>query len=205
MAADTDSLSPDEIPLFPLNTVLFPDGPLSLRIFEPRYLDMVRRCLRETRGFGVVLIREGGEVGPAEFESVGTLARIVDFNTLPGGLLGLTTVGERRLRVRENRRLRDGLNVGAVEWLESERTYSLPPEYAHLPGILDSLLREVDGLYSSLERRPDDATWVGYRLAELLPLTLPSRQFCLELEDPLRRLQLLSALVKPASPPTAVS
>ena len=203
MAADTLPASPDEIALFPLNTVLFPGGPLPLRIFEPRYLDMVRHCLREERGFGVVLIREGSEVGPAEFEPVGTLARIVDFNTLPGGLLGLSNVGERRFRVRERRRQRDGLNVGAVEWLDAEPAHALPSEYGHLPGILDSLLRESADLYGQVERRPDDATWVGYRLAELLPLTLPSRQFCLELEDPLRRLQLLSALVRPASSTTA--
>jgi hypothetical protein len=193
----------DEIALFPLNTVLFPGGPLSLRIFEPRYLDMVRHCLREQRGFGVVLIRDGSEVGPAEFEAVGTLARIVDFHTLADGLLGLSNLGERRFRVRKHRRLRDGLNVGAVDWLEPEPAHPLPSEYGHLPAILDSLLREAGELYGQVERQPNDASWVGYRLAELLPLTSPSRQFCLELEDPLQRLRLLSALVKPVPPDAA--
>src|SRR6185295_8191885 len=87
-----------ELPLCPLNSVLFPGGPLPLRIFEPRYVDMVGTCLREQRGFGVVLIREGSEVGAAEFETLGTLARIVDFHMLSDGLLGLTTIGERRFR-----------------------------------------------------------------------------------------------------------
>ncbi|HEY7377666.1 MAG TPA: LON peptidase substrate-binding domain-containing protein, partial [Steroidobacteraceae bacterium] len=110
MSAATPDKPIEEIALFPLNTVLFPGGPLPLRIFEPRYIDMVRRCLREQRGFGVVLIRSGNEVGPAEFESVGTLARIVDFHALSDGLLGLVNVGERRFRVISRRRQDDGLN-----------------------------------------------------------------------------------------------
>ena len=87
------------IALFPLNIVLFPDGPLPLRIFETRYVDMVRRCLREDHGFGVVLIREGNEVGPAETYDVGTIAKITDFNQLPDGLLGLSCVGQQRFRI----------------------------------------------------------------------------------------------------------
>ncbi len=81
------------IPLFPLNIVLFPDGPLPLRIFETRYVDMVRTCMREDRGFGVVLISAGLEAGPAETYDVGTTAKITDFHQLPNGLLGLSCVG----------------------------------------------------------------------------------------------------------------
>ena len=194
--ADSPGKATEEIALFPLNTVLFPGGPLPLRIFEARYVDMVRECLREQRGFGVVLIRVGSEIGPAEFETVGTLARIVDFHALADGLLGLTTIGERRFRVHAHQRRRDGLHVGEVQWFEPETPQPLPSEYRHLPPVLESLLGEASELYASVERRPDDASWVSCRLAELLPLTLPSRQFCLELEDPLQRLQLLSALIK---------
>ena len=89
----------NSIALFPLNIVLFPDGPLPLRIFETRYVDMVRRCMREARGFGVVLIREGSEVGPAETFDVGTMAKIVDFHQLSDGLLGLSCVGGQRFRI----------------------------------------------------------------------------------------------------------
>jgi hypothetical protein len=196
-AATPDKLV-EEIALFPLNTVLFPGGPLPLRIFEPRYIDMVRRCLREQRGFGVVLIRSGNEVGPAEFESVGTLARIVDFHALADGLLGLVNVGERRFRVISRRRQEDGLNLGDVAWIEAEAAVQLPPELRHLPAIVQALLGERADLYAHTEQRPEEASWVGYRLAELLPLSQPSRQFCLELEDPLERLRLLSALIEPA-------
>jgi len=194
VTADAPQTTGEEIALFPLNTVLFPGGPLPLRIFEPRYVDMVSNCLRERRGFGVVLIRSGNEVGPAEFESVGTLARIVDFHTLADGLLGLANVGELRFRIRAHRRRDDGLNVGEVMWLEPEPETSLPGEFRHLPAIVESLLSECGDLYTHVEQHPQDAVWVSYRLAELLPLTLPSRQFCLELRDPLERLRLLGQL-----------
>ena len=104
-----------ELPLFPLNAVLFPGGPLPLRIFEPRYLDMVSQCLREQSGFAVVLIGEGEEVEEAtSFAATGTEARIVDFDRLEGGLLGISCIGRERVRVVEAWREPDGLNRGRV-------------------------------------------------------------------------------------------
>jgi Lon protease-like protein len=126
------------IPLFPLKTVLFPGGPLALRIFEPRYIDMVRRCMREEQGFGVVLINEGEETGPASFHSCGTLARIVDFEQLPEGLLGLATLGEKRFRVLRHTAQPDGLNTGTVRFLDPEPSLDLPDEYAHLAELVAS-------------------------------------------------------------------
>ena len=183
------------IPLFPLKTVLFPGGPLALRIFEARYIDMVRRCLREQEGFGVVLIDEGEETGPASFHTCGTLARIVDFEQLPEGLLGLATLGERRFRVLQHTAQADGLNTATVSLLDPEPSVDLPEEYAHLAELVGALVSELDDAYAHVERRPGDASWVGYRLAEILPLTAQSRQFCLEMEEPLERLRLLDALI----------
>ena len=109
------------IPLFPLHTVLFPGGPLPLRIFETRYTDMVRRCMREQQPFGVVLIQEGEEAGPvATTATVGCSARIADFYTLQDGLLGISCVGERKFRVQRVWRAADGLNMGEVSWLAPE-------------------------------------------------------------------------------------
>ena len=184
-----------ELPLFPLNTVLFPGGPLPLRIFEPRYLEMVKRCTRDAAPFGVVLIREGEEVGPAEFHEIVTLARITDFDTLPDGLLGLTCVGEERFRVHAHSRQPDGLNVGQLDVFDADTPLPLPDEFAHLAEMLERLLPELGDWYARLERRVDDAHWVSYRLAEILPLTMPSRQFCLEIEDPRERLRLLSGVL----------
>ena len=182
----------DEIPLFPLGTVLFPGGPLPLRIFEARYIDLVRRCLRDGTGFGVVLIREGVEAGgPALTYDVGTYARIVDFSQQPDGLLGIHAAGERRFRILERRRERDGLNVAEVEWLQETSFQALPQEFAELAPALDAILAQVGEPYASLERRLDDAAWVAGRLAEILPIPPGHKQHCLELDDPVERLRFL--------------
>jgi len=183
---------PEEIPLFPLGLVLFPGGPLPLRIFETRYVDLVRRCLRDGSGFGVVLIREGVEAGgPARTFDVGTYARIVDFSRQPDGLLGIRATGERRFRILERRRARDGLNLADVEWLADERPQPLPEEFAELGPTIDVILTQAGEPYASLERRPGDASWVSARLAEILPVPAVHKQHCLELDDPVERLRYL--------------
>jgi Lon protease-like protein len=181
-----------EIPLFPLNTVLFPGGPLPLRIFEARYVDLVRRCLRDDSGFGVVLIREGVEAGgPALTCDVGTYARIVDFSQQPDGLLGIRAQGERRFRIRDRRRARDGLNLADVEWLPVDPALPLPKEFAELGPALEAILEQLGEPYASLERRAEDAAWVAGRLAEILPIPPAHKQHCLELDDPVERLRYL--------------
>jgi Lon protease-like protein len=187
------------IPLFPLNIVLFPGGPLPLRIFETRYVDMVRRCMREGEGFGVVLIREGKEVGPAETFDIGTLAKIVDFDQLPDGLLGLQCVGERRFRILARRRQADGLHIGDVEWLAAEPELLVPERHARLAQLLGGVLPQLGEAYAGVTLRLEDAAWVGHRLAEILPMDLADKQFCLELEDPIRRLDVLGPLIEISS------
>lgn len=184
-----------EIPLFPLGTVLLPGGPLPLRIFETRYIDLIRRCLRDSSGFGVVLIREGVEAGgPALTFDVGTYARIVDFSQQPDGLLGIRAAGERRFRILERRRERDGLNVAEVEWLPEEPQQPLPEEFAELGPALDAILTQLGEPYASLERHLDDAAWVAGRLAEILPIPPGHKQHCLELDDAVERLRFLRPL-----------
>jgi Lon protease-like protein len=182
----------NSIALFPLNIVLFPDGPLPLRIFETRYVDMVRRCMRTSQAFGVVLIREGTEVGPAETFDVGTLAMIVDFHQLSDGLLGLSCIGRQRFRIRSRTRQSDGLNLAEVEWLAVEPAVAVPPRHAHLAELLKTVLPQLGEVYTDIEMRLEDAAWVGHRLAEILPIPLTDKQFCLELEDPIQRLDVLS-------------
>ena len=119
-----------ELPLFPLQTVLLPDGLLALRVFEARYVDMVARCLRGANRFGVVAIREGGEVGAATTYDHGTSAEIVDWHQEQAGLLGILAAGREPFRLLATRRERDGLYVGSVEWLESTpaiRSYPYRP------------------------------------------------------------------------------
>jgi hypothetical protein len=186
---------PVEIPLFPLNTVLFPGGPLPLRIFETRYIDLVRRCMREDSGFGVVLIRDGSEAGgPATTFDVGTYARIVDFSQQPDGLLGIRAKGERRFRIVERRRARDGLNLADVVWLPQEPEIGLPEEFAPLGVALEDALAQLGELYEGVPREPTDATWVSARLAEILPVPVVHKQHCLELDNPVERLIYLQPM-----------
>ena len=184
----------NSIALFPLNIVLFPDGPLPLRIFETRYVDMVRRCMRESQAFGVVLIREGNEVGPAETFDVGTLAKIVDFHQLSDGFLGLSCVGEQRFRIRSRSRQADGLNLAEVERLTPEPVVAVPARHARLAELLKNVLPQLGEVYTDIEMHLDDAAWVGHRLAEILPIPLADKQSCLELDDPIQRLDVLEPL-----------
>lgn len=182
------------IALFPLNIVLFPRGPLPLRIFETRYVDMVKRCMREDAGFGVALIREGNEVGPAATFDVGTAAKITDFDQLPDGLLGLSCVGRERFRILRRYLQSDGLNLAEVEWLEPEPVLPVAGEHQRLAALLGAVLPQLGGVYADIEMRLDDAAWVGHRLAEILPLPLPEKQILLEMNDPLQRLDALKPL-----------
>ena len=196
-------MSAAEIPLFPLGTVLFPGGPLRLRIFEPRYLDMVRRCLKEASVFGVVLILEGAEAGAAaSVADTGTGARLVDFDTLPDGLLGIDCVGEQRFRVRRRWQQGDGLNLAEVDYLPDDPPCALPAELAHLGELLREVLPQLGERYAHVTARYDDAGWVGNRWAEVLPLTSAEKQQLLELADPLARLRQVAAW-STRQPPTA--
>lgn len=187
-----------EVPLFPLNAVLFPGGPLPLRIFEPRYVDMVRRCMREASVFGIVMITAGVEAGGTVESTapVGTSARIVDFFPMPDGLLGIYCLGERKFRLLRRWRQDDGLHVGEVHWLPGEPAIDLPSRYLHLGHLMRKVLPELGELYERVEQHLDDAAWVSYRLAEILPVSLSDKQEWLELDDPLERLALIDPLIR---------
>jgi len=184
------------IPLFPLHTVLFPGGPLALRIFEQRYLDMVRDCVKNDSGMGVCLIRDGREVGDAAIPfEIGTLSRINYWHRRADGLLGITVVGERRFRLLEAEVADNMLCIGRVELLPEEPAVRLPAEHRPLVEMLQGILDQLDHPYRTLERHYDDAGWVAGRLAELSPLPLLRKQRLLQTDDPLERLDELAALL----------
>lgn len=187
----------ESLGLFPLHTVLLPGASLGLRVFEARYLDLVRECGRNGRGFGICLILKGEEVGaPAAAAAFGTEARIEDFGQGDDGLLTLRVRGARRFHV-ERARVRDnGLQVADVRWCEPDPATPVRPEHGLLQVLLDSIIEKVGGEYARAERALfDDAAWVGWRLAELLPLHDSQRQELLQLDDPNARLDRLLALV----------
>ena len=184
----------EPLPLFPLHTVLFPGGPMGLRVFEPRYLDMVGRCLKEQGRFGVVLILEGVESGAAlTVAAIGTSARVVDFDPLPDGLLGITCLGEQRFRIARRWQQEDGLNLAEVEYLPPEEPSELPGEYAHLADLLREVLPKLGRGYAHVDAHYADAGWVANRWAEILPLAPGERLELLELEDPQLRLAQVAA------------
>ena len=187
------------LPLFPLRTVLFPGGPLPLRIFEARYLDMVSRCMKESLSFGVLLLDDGPEVGgetTARTASVGTLAHISDWYQGTDGLLGITAIGTERFKLLAADRQADGLNVGQIELLDAEPGLSLPDDFSSWPGLLRVVLDDLGRLYENIDRQYADATWVGFRFAEILALDRDARQQCLEMNDPLKRLNFLRPFLR---------
>jgi len=184
-----------EIPLFPLKTVLFPGGLLPLRVFEPRYVDMVGRCMREQSLFGVVSISQGSEVGvDVNTATVGTAARVVDFQLLSDGLLGLLCRGEQRFRIDTQHTANDGLHLASVTWLPAVSA-PVPAEYAALVSVLRRVLGSLGEATRFIELRYDDIDWVSNRFAELLPLEQSMQQSLLELDDPRERLQRLAPLI----------
>lgn len=185
------------LPLFPLSSVLLPGGRTALRLFEPRYLDMVSNCLRHDSGFGICLIRRGGEAGqPALPFGVGTEARIIDWDRQPDGLLGIVVEGQHKIRVREMEVQADNLVVATVEALPPEPPAAVPDDCRVLVEILRQILDRVEPVIRYEHPRWDDAGWVGSRLAELLPLPPRVRQYLVELDNPLARLTELRAALK---------
>lgn len=184
-----------EIPLFPLRTVLFPEGPLPLRVFEARYLDMITQCLKTDSGFGVVLIREGSETGTAQFESIGTIAMIEDWYQGSDGILGITAVGTERFEVLNFERQAGGLNIGKVKLLATPAPMSLPEEHAVLAEIVSGVIDDLGKLYADRERRFDDASWVAWRLAEILPVSPADKQQCLGALNAPEQLDIVRRLI----------
>ncbi len=165
---------------------------MPLRIFEPRYLEMVGDCLRSDSGFGICLIRDGSETGrAATFHEVGTLCRISYWQRLPNNMLGITVRGERRFRVLASRTLPNQLTRASVELLPEEQRCPLAPRHHQAAQQLCRMLERLGLPYNKPPTDYEDATWVGCRLAELLPLPLGRKQQLLQLSDPLQRLEEL--------------
>jgi len=180
-----------EIPIFPLGTVLFPGGVLPLKLFEARYLDMAARCMRSNSPFGVCLISEGGEVGePAVPHGLGTIARIVDWDMPQAGLLFIKTVGGERFRIIERRLQPDRLQTARVVPLPEPAPQPVPEALQGALPLLKAIIEDTGSEAFAEPHRLDDATWVGYRLAEVLPIPSLARQRLLELDDTLSRLEI---------------
>jgi Lon protease-like protein len=185
-----------QVPIFPLKTVLFPGGLLPLKIFEQRYLDMTKRCIRDSTPFGVCLIREGTEVGePARPHECGCLASIVSWDMPQLGIFVLMAQGQQRLQIVEQWTQPDRLRMADVTLLPEETSQALPEEHMACADVLRAVASRAGESSLPAPLRYDDAVWVGYRLAEVLPLENTLRQHLLEMPDAISRLRLLTTIL----------
>ena len=179
----------EHLPLFLLNTVLYPEQRLSLRVFEARYMDMITDCLKKELPFGLVSIRTGAEVGDiAEPMDVGTLAYIESWEMPGPGLLHIVARGGPRFHIETTEHV-GKLTLASVVMWEEEAATSIAPEYTQLVDFIRRIVDETQTPIIAPPHRFDDASWVGMRLAQLLPLPLTRKQAWLEQRDPLARLE----------------
>lgn len=189
----------EDLPIFPLNTVLFPAGVLPLRVFEARYVDMVSECMRRDAPFGVCLIRSGNEVGqPAEPEDCGCLARIADVDMPQAGVLEIRSLGETRFRIRERRIGANGLVRASVDEMPADTDSEPPPSFGDCVELLRRVVADIEQRESDPARRPiqrpyrfESSSWIGNRFSELLPIPSRAKQQLMELDDALARLQIV--------------
>jgi Lon protease-like protein len=189
------------LPLFPLRTVLFPGGLLPLKVFEQRYIEMTKACLRDERPFGVCLITEGDEVARGDgaipkITSIGTLARITSVDMPQMGILHLSTTGGTRFRVRTQAPDSLGVLVADATPIDDEPSHPLAETYAPLARLLELIAARIGRQHLPADARYGDASWVGYRLAELLPLPLNIKQSMLEVNDANVRLAALKQFLE---------
>jgi Lon protease-like protein len=191
------------LPLFPLQTVLFPGGLLKLKIFEARYLDMVADCLRNSRAFGVIALRQGSEVRDAgrgvQLETAGVSAHLLDVDGDEPGILHVRCQGGRRFALSAAQQDDDGLWNGSVEWLEDDAPQSVPEELQPSARALAQAIASLaeQGSQPFLEpHRLEDASWVANRWCEILPISLAAKQKLMELDDALVRLKLVDEFLR---------
>jgi Lon protease-like protein len=185
------------LPLFPLNAVVFPGGRLPLRIFEQRYLDMVKQAIADNTPFGICAIREGTETGtPAVPHSVGTRVIVTDWDMPETGILHIDTQAQERFVIRNTRTEASGLLIGSVESVSSEAAAAVPDDLELAVEILRHIVNEYGDSHFPAPHAFDDAVWVGYRLSEVLPLKLGIKQSLLEMNDSVMRLRILTEFLK---------
>jgi uncharacterized protein len=182
--------APAQLPIFPLGSILFPGGTLSLKIFEQRYMDMAKACLKNSSPFGIALIRSGEEVGsPAEPEPVGTLARIIEWDMKELGILQVRVRGESRFRLSGKSLTKSGLIIGDLTLIPDDPHVDCP-ELPPCAAFLRKVLTQTSSEHMTATRF-EDANWVSFRITELLPFNHTVKQKMLELTDARMRLEVL--------------
>ncbi|MFK7860591.1 MAG: LON peptidase substrate-binding domain-containing protein [Granulosicoccus sp.] len=184
-----------QLPLFPLSSVVLPGGLMPLRLFERRYIDMVKDCFRNGSGFGICLIRNGSETGaPSEPYPMGTSVSIIDFDQGSDGLLQITARGEEEFKVLTYTSNDAGLILGEVEMLPAKPVTPMQADYELLAKKLELILSYLETDTRFEEQHLDDADWVCHRLLEVLPLAPDAKYELIQMSSNTDRLQALSGL-----------
>lgn len=185
------------LPIFPLNTVVFPGGTQPLRIFEQRYLAMIKQAISDNSPFGICGIREGAETGiPAVPYPVGTLVHITDWDMPENGILHIDTQAQERFVIRNIQTDASGLQTATVDDVSVEPATAIPDDLELAVEILRHIIDEFGNARFPAPHQLDNAVWVGYRLSEVLPLTLSIKQNLLEMNDSVTRLRILTEFLK---------
>ncbi|MEW4981657.1 MAG: LON peptidase substrate-binding domain-containing protein [Cycloclasticus sp.] len=185
----------ENVPIFPLSTVLFPEGVLSLRIFETRYLDMVSSCLKQDVPFGVCMIANGHEVGgAARCYQIGTLAKIVNWEQSKGDVLQIEVLGCQRFKILDSKVSSQDLITATIKIMDEKPVVPVPNELFKLTGMLETVLKKQAINISPDAEQLNNANWVGCRLTEVLPMEGVIRQRLLEIDDPVERLHMILGL-----------
>lgn len=198
---------PDPLPLFPLSLVLFPGAQLPLRIFEPRYLEMIGNSVPGESVFGVVSLLTGSEVRSPQsretFCAVGTLAQVRSVEHPHPGLMMIESVGTQRFRILESRQQRNGLWTAQAELIEPDRALTVPEDLQGAAAALERLLAQMKERIRPGQPLPvaepfelTDCAWVSNRWCELLALPTAQKQNLMALENPLLRLELVNDLLE---------
>lgn len=192
-----------ELALFPLQAVLFPDGLLGLKVFEARYLDLVGRCLREGRSFGIVRLMSGAEVRragePVAFESIGTIAELIDVDSAQAGILTVRCRGGARFEIRSIRQQADGLWLAQTRAIANDEPVATPPALADVARALADAIRAIDAQGQQpflFPHRFDDAGWLANRWCEILPIAAEARQRLMEMRNPESRLAVVAEFLR---------
>lgn len=186
-----------ELPVFPLNSVIFPLGVLPLRIFESRYLDMIRECARNKSEFVICLIKDGSEIGKAaKHHNIGVSCHIIDWETLPDGLLGVTVQGQSRVEIKSTHVQENQLLLAQVEYLTEDKDEILPNKFDEWAKLISVVIKELGEPFSLQQQQLNSAHWVAARLTEYLPFELEQKQRILEIDHPLVRLENLKDMLR---------
>tara|TARA_B100000586_G_scaffold148328_1_gene107741 strand:- start:1236 stop:1856 length:621 start_codon:yes stop_codon:yes gene_type:complete len=190
------SLLYDNIPIFPLKSIVLPGGLFPLRIFERRYIDMITECMKEEEGFCIALTKtEEPNLYVTDIYEYGSFVKITDWGQLNDGLLSITVEGKNIVKILKSNLNDSGLLNGTIEHLESEKEYMIPQKYLTLSKFYKKIYPGIKNFINFKEERYADASWIGFRLTECLPLDLPTKANLISINNAIDRLEVIDTII----------